>query len=290
MLQLDQITKSYGAHKVVDDVSLTVRGAEKVAVIGHNGAGKTTLFKILLGLVKASSGSIRSQAQQIGFLPETVAFSSEMTGAELLAFYARLKSVPVRHCTALLEEVGLASAAERRVKTYSKGMRQRLGLAQALLGDPQLLILDEPTTGLDPFLRKQFYDILQRCKQGGAAVLLSSHALSEIEGHADHLVVMKQGRVLVQGTLEELRAQANLPITLRLSVPAGEEQTIAGKLNGAAQSITLNSGAIELRCQAKDKMFVMQQLVQGASVEDVHIIPPRLDDLYRYFVGQSEAP
>ena len=172
-LELNNISKTYGNNCVVSELNLAVAAGESLAIIGHNGAGKTTLMKLILGLTQPSSGSIRLwnntlNAQRTaasykpnGFLPETVAFNGGMTARHVLNFYARLKRQPPSQCDELLELVGLTAAAGRRISTYSKGMRQRLGLAQALLGQPQLLLLDEPTTGMDPFLRRHFYRIIR---------------------------------------------------------------------------------------------------------------------------------
>ena len=167
------------------------------------------------GRGSASDGSAR---QRLGYLPENVSFNLALTGRETLAFYARLKRVPLASIATLLERVGLGEAADRRVGTYSKGMRQRLGLAQALLGRPRVLLLDEPTTGLDPALRRSFYDIVAELRSDGATVLLSSHALTEREGKADRVVIIDQGVKIADGTLEELRRIARLPTRIRLRV------------------------------------------------------------------------
>ena len=132
----------------------------------------------------------------MGFLPENVAFSPSLTGRELLGFYARLKRAQAGDRDRLLAQVGLEEAADRRVATYSKGMRQRLGLAQALIGRPRLLLFDEPTTGLDPLLRQSFYGLVRELGEGGATVLLSSHALTEIEERAERVLIMHRGRIV----------------------------------------------------------------------------------------------
>ena len=173
------------------------------ALVGHNGAGKTTLIKLMLGLIRADHGAIRvlnedpaagefSARRQLGYLPENVAFNAALTGRETLAFYARLKQIKPATAWPLLDRVGLMEAADRRVGTYSKGMRQRLGLAQALLGQPRVLLLDEPTTGLDPALRQTFYEILNELRDDGATILISSHALNELEDRAEHVLIMSR--------------------------------------------------------------------------------------------------
>ncbi len=214
-LELCDISKAYGDNRVVNAVNLTVAAGESLAVIGHNGAGKTTLMKLILGLTRPSSGSIRvwnntltarrtaAQYEPMGFLPETVAFNGGMTARRVLSFYARLKNQPSAQCDELLELVGLTAAAERRIGTYSKGMRQRLGLAQALLGKPRLLLLDEPTTGMDPFLRRHFYRIIRDRQNAGTTILLASHALTEIEAQTDRVVIMQQGRLLIHNCVTQ---------------------------------------------------------------------------------------
>ena len=182
VVEIERLSKSYGPIKAVTEASLALGSGETVALVGHNGAGKTTLLKLMLGLVRPSSGRLRvlgddpaagefAARRRLGYLPESVSFNTSLTGREILSFYSRLKGWPVARSLNLLDRVGLAPAAARRVGTYSKGMRQRLGLAQALIGEPQLLLLDEPTTGLDPALRLEFYDIIEQLRAGGATVV-----------------------------------------------------------------------------------------------------------------------
>ena len=210
------------------DLDLALCAGECVGLVGHNGAGKSTAIKLMLGLIRPSAGDIAvlgetptagrgaRRRDEVGYLPEAIALYPSLTGAETLAFYARLKRRPVAANAALLERVGLAAAAHRRVGGYSKGMRQRLGLAQALLGEPRLLLLDEPTTGLDPAVRQNFYEILRDLRRDGATILLSSHALAELEGEVDRVVVLNQGRKIVDGSIAELRALAAIRPRVRL--------------------------------------------------------------------------
>src|SRR5262245_20515129 len=160
-VRITDVTKEYGRIKAVRGASFELGQGELVALIGHNGAGKTTLMKLMLGLIRPTGGSIEvlgdnpaagefAGRRLLGYLPENVSFDSALTGRETQTFYARLKREPAARALELLETVGLGAAARRRVGTYSKGMRQRLGLAQALIGHPKVLLLDEPTTGLDP--------------------------------------------------------------------------------------------------------------------------------------------
>ena len=302
-IALDAVSKRYGAREVVHDLSLAIGAGESLALVGPNGAGKTTLMKIILGVTRPSGGTVRVHGRDptgagaaplrtsIGYLPENVAFHNAMTGAELLAFYARLKGEPVSSRDVLLERVGLTDAANRRVRTYSKGMRQRLGLAQALLGHPRLLVLDEPTTGLDPALREHFYRILVEQQGAGTTALISSHALTEIEGRIDRIAIVKGGRLLVCGTLDELRAKASLPVRIRLMVDPGMAAAVAERIGDGITLSKVNDHTVDLHCLNGDKMTVVRRIGElGQPVNDLDIVPPRLDQVYAYFAGEEETP
>jgi Cu-processing system ATP-binding protein len=209
-----------------------------------------------------------------------VALHPSMTGAETLAFYARLKRQPVAGNAALLARVGIAEAAHRRVGTYSKGMRQRLGLAQALLGSPRALLLDEPTTGLDPALRQSFYEIIGELRRDGAMVLLSSHALTELEGQVDRVVVMNQGRKVADGSIADLRALAAIRPRIRLRLPRAPRAVA----NGADAWVGWTSdadGVQELSCEESELASVLRGLPNCA--EEIEILRPSLDALYAAF-------
>lgn len=196
-VELRKVTKRFGAQKAVNQVDLVLKAGESVGLAGHNGAGKSTIMKLILGLITPTEGEVMLLGErtgskagarlrsQIGYLPETVALHPSLIGIETLDFYAKLK----KQHRGLLERVGISQAAHRRVGTYSKGMRQRLALAQALLGEPKVLLFDEPTTGLDPASRQMFYEVVRELNGRGATVLLSTHALAELDGHADRIIV-----------------------------------------------------------------------------------------------------
>jgi len=211
-----------------------------------------------------------------------------MTGKELIKFYARLKNLPESECNKQLELVGLTDAASRKVGTYSKGMRQRLGLAQALLGEPELILLDEPTSGLDPSLRKKFYNIIDDCKSTGTTILISSHALSEIETRIDRIAILKRGRLVIHGTLDELRAAANLPVQIRVSTVTGQTPIVSDVLKPDTPFRKFNDHCIEFDCHQDEKLHVLKNLSRIPSgVTDIEILPPRLDDLYIHFAGEE---
>lgn len=296
-ISLQAVSKCYGNETVLRDINLQVQAGECIVLVGHNGAGKTSLMKLLLGLTRPSSGSVNvlganpafsasvAQHEALGYLPESVVFYEAMTGREVLRFYAQLKKSSKRECEELLQIVGLGDAAGRRVGTYSKGMRQRLGLAQAMLGEPQLLFLDEPTTGLDPLLRQHFYELIDGLHKRGATSIISSHALNEVEARADRFVIMKAGLIVASGTLDELYQQAALPVRMKIRVTPGEAASVAERFNAEVNITDINNESLNFSCLNKDKMSLIRHITSlGEVVNDMHIMPPRLDEVYSHFM------
>jgi Cu-processing system ATP-binding protein len=298
VLDIAGLTVRYGAFTALEDVGFSVGTGEKVALLGHNGAGKSTLFRTVLGFIRPASGAVTiaghapgSDAARlsVSYLPEQVAFQKTLTGAEIIATFARLKGEPVARATALLETVGLADAAKRRVGAYSKGMRQRLGLAVALIGRPRLMLLDEPTSGLDPISRQDFYAIIGRVAAEGTAVLLSSHSLTEVEAKTDRVAILTKGRLVADAPLAELSARARLPIQIRVEARPGAVDQLHRDMGG----IRFNGRSVILTCAAEEKLPLMARLSGlGDLVTDIEITPPGLDDVYRHFSardGQTEV-
>lgn len=299
-VEIRNLVKRFGAVAAVQDVSFALPASETVALVGHNGAGKTTLMKLMLGLIHPSAGSIQvlgenpaagdfAARRHLGYLPESVSFNAGLTGRETIAFYARLKRQPIKVALTLIERVGLGHAADRRVGTYSKGMRQRLGLAQALLGRPRVLLLDEPTTGLDPALRQSFYDIVEELRADGATILLSSHALTELEERAGRVVIMNQGVKVADGTLGQLRRIARLPTRIRLKIAERQPAELADWLAPMGRWRRINGHGVEIDAAPEDKIAILRRATGvEAPVEDLEIMPPTLDELYAYFLRSQE--
>ncbi len=219
----DDVSKRYGRTTALDGVSIHVDEGELVGLLGPNGAGKSTLVKIGCGLVRPTSGSASvcgapagsAQARaNLGYLAELFRFPGWMTADELLVMHQGLSGSQAGSGERgrLLELVGLADVADRRVESMSKGMQQRLGIAQALIGGPRMLVLDEPTSALDPAGRRTVRALLEELRAGGTAVLLNSHLLSEIELVCDRVVIITHGRVVAQGSPTELTAAQGVEI------------------------------------------------------------------------------
>ena len=289
------VTGRYGRQVAVSDLDLELHAGECVGLVGHNGAGKSTVIKMMLGLLRPSAGSVivlgeRPTAgraargrSRIGYLPENVALYPSLTGAETLVFYARLKGQPVADNGALLEQVGINSAAIGASAAIRRACAS-LGLAQAPLGNPRVLLLDEPTTGLDPVVRQSFYEIVRELRRGGAMILLSSHALAELEGQVDRVVVLNQGRKVADGSITELRAMASIRPRIRLHLSRLPRAVVNGP-DAWTGWTAVGDGRLEMSCDESEVASMLRSL--PTSAEDVEILRPSLDQLYAAF--QSEA-
>lgn len=293
IIEIDHVSRRFGELLAVDDAHFTVSSGELFGLIGHNGAGKSTLFRMILGLLAPSQGHIhltgkplygpafREIRQQIGYLPENIVLYDNLTGLETLAFFARLKGVPVSSCNALLARVGLAAAAERRVKTYSKGMRQRLGFAQALLGRPRLLLLDEPMSGLDPEGIHAMYALLDEVKADGATIILSSHILAEIEHRVDRIAMMNNGRIVALGPVAELSAAAALPVRVALRLTTASRAHVIRELAAAGWPVRENPSGAVLDIPREDKIRLLSALGRWSThIDDIQLQEPTLEALF----------
>jgi ABC-2 type transport system ATP-binding protein len=223
LLAVQGLEKRYGRVQALAGVDLEVEGGRLVGLLGPNGAGKSTLVKIACGLVRASAGDVRvaghpagspAARRSLGYLAELFRFPAWMSADEVLRLHQQLAASPggAAERAELLTLVGLAEHGATRVSAMSKGMQQRLGLAQALVGAPPLLLLDEPTSALDPAGRRVVRELLERLRDRGTSVLLNSHLLSEVELVCDHVVIVDHGRVVAAGTPDELRHQGGVEI------------------------------------------------------------------------------
>jgi Cu-processing system ATP-binding protein len=298
-VELNDVCKYYPNVNALQPLTMQVKAGEVLGLFGHNGAGKSTLMKLILGVLKPSEGQVlalghcpRSHKEHnyrtlFGYLPENVSFYEHLTGREVLHYLAKLKGHNKNQADDLLEQVSLAHASDRAVKTYSKGMRQRLGLAQAFLGDPKLLILDEPTVGLDPVATQDFYLTVDKLKSGGCAVILCSHVLPGVEHHIDRAMILSQGRKLALGPLDELRAAANLPIEVSVSgLSRSEIEARMGGLITETSWLPSHHGDQHNRFTSspENKLDILKRLSTEEALQDLHIKLPSLEDLYRFYL------
>ena len=298
IIEVDRISKRFGDIVAVDQVAFTVNRGELFGLIGHNGAGKSTLFRLMLGLLRPDAGSIcirgeailgpafRRLRRRIAYLPENVVFYDNLSGLETLRFLARLKGADQGQCLPLLDRVGLGQAAHRPVRGYSKGMRQRLGFAQALLGRPEILFLDEPTTGLDPEGIREFYRMLQALQADGITVVLTSHNLAEIQERVDRLALMKLGRIQALGTVQELRESLDLPLRFQVSLSAGGEPALRRALSAFDRCrYEVQEGRVAVQCDRSQKLAVLRALSGlKEAVSDIQIHEASLEDVFLGYV------
>ena len=299
-IETNGLSRRFGANVAVADLSLTIPRGQIFGFLGPNGAGKTTSVKMLLALVAPSGGAGAvlgapigdcEVRRRIGFLPEHFRFHECLTGRELLRFHGRLyglRGAPLeRRIDALLARVDLVDAAARPLREYSKGMVQRIGLAQALVNDPDLVFLDEPTSGLDPLGRLLVRDLLRDLRARGTTVFLNSHLLGEVEATCDRVVFVKQGRTIRE---QALGAQsADVEVELRLGRAAGE--VLAG-LGAFGAGVTAFDGAVRMRV-ASDA--TLPEIARWLVARDVPIYEmrsrrPSLEQVFLEVMGSDQRP
>jgi ABC-2 type transport system ATP-binding protein len=294
------LRKRYGPKLAVADLSLSVGRGEVFGFLGPNGAGKTTSLKMLLGLVEPSAGTARvlgaplgdrPTRARVGFLPEHFRFHEWLTGRELLRFHGRLYGLAGPTLTArtedLLARVDLLEAADRALRTYSKGMLQRVGLAQALLNEPALVFLDEPTSGLDPLGRLLVRDVIRSLKARGTAVFLNSHLLGEIEATCDRVVFLKAGR-----TVRELDLRGRTDrLEVDLQVQGADSETLSG-LDRFGRRLDPTGSRLRLQVDADERLpEIAAYLVgRGARLYGMHAARPSLESVFLEVMGEDGRP
>lgn len=299
LVSLVEAGKSYGQLNALNAINMSLNEGEVLGLFGHNGAGKTTMMKLILGLISPSCGKVEVMGiapdlkeawhcrSKVGYLPENVSFYEQLTGLEVLTYFVKLKSPTNKdsrkQAIDLLEQVGITEAIHRQVKTYSKGMRQRLGLAQAFINRPKLLLLDEPTVGLDPVATQDFYKTVDQLKSTGSSVILCSHVLPGVEQHIDRAMILSSGKLLALGTLQALRKQAELPVIIKSS---GINYAIAQ--NSHLTQYLSNVCSNTLKVPAHEKIKVLKQLINMEGLKDIEIESANLEQVYQHFISVHE--
>jgi ABC-2 type transport system ATP-binding protein len=299
-LQTKNLRKVFGDKVAVQDLTLNVEMGEVFGFLGPNGAGKTTSVKILLGLTMPTSGEGTllgaplgdpDARRQVGFLPEHFRFHDWLTASEFLTLHADLyhmpRSLSRRRTAELLDLVGLTSYASRKLRTYSKGMLQRVGLAQALLNKPTLVFLDEPTSGLDPVGRRLVRDIIRDLRQQGTSVFLNSHLLSEVEITCDRVAFIKNGEVVRTSRLNSL---VDGEITVKARVQNLSPEVLGG-LSHWSQSVRLDGDHLSLTLSTEAELPAVNRYLVENQVQVFSFQPEQisLEDLFMQIIGDGGA-
>jgi ABC-2 type transport system ATP-binding protein len=291
----EDLTKRYGDITAVDAVSLTVRPGEVYGFLGPNGAGKTTTLRMLLGLIRPTSGSAGvlggrpgdpTVLRRVGSLIEGPGFYPYLSGRDNLRVLAAYNNIPADAVDTALERVDLATRGRDAFKSYSLGMKQRLGVAAALLGDPDLLILDEPTNGLDPAGMADMRDLLRVLADQGQTVMLSSHLLGEVQQICDRVGVISHGRLIAESTVAALRGTSSL--FLRAD-PIGDAARVVEATLGAVDVRQTPDGALQIAATAEQNPAVIRALVRaGVDVHEIRSIERSLEEVF--FEMTDSAP
>jgi ABC-type multidrug transport system ATPase subunit len=292
LVQTRGLTKRYGKRIVaVENLDLTVKRGEVYGFLGPNGAGKTTTLRMLLGLIRPSSGTATVLGEdpgapaglaKIGALVESPAFYPYLSGRDNLRVMARYAGAPRSRIPEVLEQVELSGRANDKFRKYSLGMKQRLGVAAALLKDPELLILDEPTNGLDPKGMADMRDLVRRLGQGNRTVLLSSHLLGEVEQICDRVGVIRRGKLVAQGTLSELRGGEGLLVRAE---PLDKAHFIAARLDGVEEANVLD-GVLRLTVDPARAAEINRKLVAaGLDVSELRPAEQSLEEVFLELTG-----
>ena len=287
-LSLDRLTKHYGSKIAVDQISATLEPGV-YGLLGANGAGKTTLMRMMCAILESTSGEVLLDGKDVismgedyrnvlGYLPQDFGYYPNYTAMEFLMYVSALKGIPKKiakkRARELLEEVGLSHVADKKVKTFSGGMKQRVGIAQALLNNPDILILDEPTAGLDPKERVRFRNLLSDYARN-KIVILSTHIVSDIEAIADEVLLMKQGKIVLYGTVQELVQKAEGKVW-ELEVSSAE-----------AKKWQTKSTVANLRHEGKQ--VVLRIISDDKPSEEAVLCEATLEDLYLYYLPTEEG-
>jgi len=300
------LTKRYGASNAVDAISFAIRKGEVFGLLGPNGAGKTTTILMMLGLTDISSGRVSvlgfnparaplQVKQRVGYLPDSVGFYDHLTAVENLAYTAKLMGLSLKERTVriadALERVRLSDVANKRVATFSRGMRQRLGLAEIIVKRAEIAILDEPTSGLDPQATIEFLELISELKRGGTTVLLSSHLLDQVQRICDRVALFKAGRIVMMGSVAELAVQV---------LGAGFVVEVEAEGNGIARKLSTIPGVTRVETLSADRYRMTAErdvrpdaasavVAVGGALKRLSVDEPSLEAIYARTFQEKEA-
>ncbi|WP_299028070.1 ABC transporter ATP-binding protein [uncultured Thermanaerothrix sp.] len=302
------LTKKYGDFVAVDHLNLTVHKGEVFGLLGPNGAGKTTTILMILGLTEPTSGSIRvlgfdptrqplTVKAHVGYLPDQVGFYDELTAYENLIYIAKLNGLPReeadRRIEAALQKVNLSEMRDKAVSTFSRGMRQRLGVAEILIKQPQIIIMDEPTQGLDPEGAREFLDIIRTLRAEGITILLSSHLLHQVQAVCDRVGLFHRGKMMLEGTVDELgRKILGKAFRIYVETPDTTPEIVEAlkQVPGAVNARVLNNmTTIEVEATSDIRHEIARSLIAaGGQLRGLSMEAQSLDEIYAQYFQEVE--
>jgi ABC-2 type transport system ATP-binding protein len=286
------ITKSYGRHRGIVDLDLAVLPGEVFGYLGPNGAGKTTTIRLLLDYIRPTRGSVsvfglgsheqsREIRRRVGYLPGELRLYSSLSGRELISYFANLRGgVAWARVNELAQR--LDCDLSREIRTLSSGNRQKLGLIQALMSDPELLILDEPTNGLDPLVQQTFYDLVREARAAGRTVFLSSHVLPEVERVCDRVGILREGRLVAVERIADLRARAIRKLEIEFGAPIAPDAFagVEGIRDAAVENDTL-------RCTVVGSMDPVLKAANHYEIRALSSVEPSLEEVFLAYYGEA---
>ncbi len=298
IVEIDRFTKRYNGEKAVNSLDLKVKKGEIFGFLGPNGAGKTTTIKTMMSLLKPTGGTVKIMGQdinknstavrsKIGYLPENIQLYKNLTGKETLEFFAALRDVPKREVKEKLKKVNLLKAADKKVGKYSKGMVQRLAFAQAILGEPPLLILDEPTSGLDPEGTSKLKGLVKNYVKEDKTVFFSSHVLPNVQEVADRVGIIVDGKLRALDSVRNLRDRLDIPAKLKL-VLSGDIKEVKKSLekSGMVRDFRSEGDRFTIICENKNKRDIMDLVEEsGGMIDNFSTEEGDLEDIFMRFTG-----
>jgi ABC-2 type transport system ATP-binding protein len=292
-IRVTNLTKIYSDVKAVNNASFTVKKGEVFGFLGPNGAGKTTTIKSIIGLIHPNTGQVyingintrensKLSKKFIGYLPEKVAFYDNLTALQNMYFYADMKDVSRSECEPLLKEMGLEHAVNKKVGEFSKGMQQRLGMARSLLGSPPILILDEPSGGLDPRGVALIRNKIKEMKNKGSSIFVSSHILAEVQEVCDRVGIISKGVIVAEDTVDRLRSRLNLKPKLVLELENMTKKIVneVEKLNGVDHAEAIGV-MLHVTCDPKSKSKIIVAIEKaGGNIINIQTMEPSLEEVF----------
>jgi len=295
-IEVIDLSKSFNGFTAVNKVTFSVHKGEIFGFLGPNGAGKTTTIKSILDLIHSDSGTIKINGinihenkkdakKNVGYLPERVAFYDNLTALQNMYFYAEMKNALKSECKKLLEDMGLSDVINKRVGKFSKGMVQRLGMAQAMIGSPPILILDEPSSGLDPRGSVLIRNKIKQLQKNGATIFLSSHILSEVQEICDRVAIINKGDIVAKDSVSNLRQKLNLKpkLTLELEEMTDKIKKVVHEIPGIV-SVQIINKIINITCNSRTKSKVIIAIEKaGGNIINLHTSDPSLEQVFMKF-------